>query len=840
MKKFLIRSAVFLLTFGITLVVASRIINKDHDNMTMDMAQATLPVLTMFCGDIEYNPLYGYVTLMETASQRDSITVLGENRNVTFRIKTYGRHVSKMVMQLRSGDGSRLIENTELEGYQETDGEIRLEVALKDLIEKDQEYVLSIGLELDGWQEAWYQTRAIWNPDSHLEEDLAYVLDFHQKLYNREEARSLIKYLESNSKLEDNSSFHKVNIHSSFKQITWGDMKVRETRAPRLTVKELTNQFASILVDYAVDALGSDRDTHYRMQEYYRVRYTADRMYLLAYERTMTQIPDEDALWAGDKLLLGIADENVDMMENEDGSVVAFQQADRLFSYKVSNQRLALIFSFYDLTREDVRDEHDEHDVKILGVDQDGNVDFAVYGYMNRGEHEGEVGVRICRYDAGINTVSEIVFIPWNRPYSNLRVQMEELIYLNQEGKLYLSLENAIYRVDLQEKTYERVLDVFWDGSMRVSADHRILVWQENARGEYSNEIKIRDLLEESQTSIRGSYGDALKIMGFMGQDLVFGVAKRSQTESLGTGREFFPAYKICIAKADGTILKEYTREGIYVTGCEVEENQIVLERVQQKEDGGFVAIGQDHITKTQQAKTGKNRISVVDIDVYERYVQIQVNGKIDAKKVQLLTPKEVIHEGSDSLLLEAVSPVERFFVYGPYGLAGRFVQVRNAVELAGEISGCVVSENGTIVWQKGSRASRNQIMAIREPEKVGKEASLAVCLDAMLRFRGITVNSSALLEQGKQAADVLRENLTDVSVADMTGCSLDSMLYYVNRDVPVLALLSDGEAVLVTGFNESQVVIFEPSSGRLYKRGTNDAGKWFEENGNCFFTFFP
>ena len=45
-------------------------------------------------------------------------------------------------------------------------------------------------------------------------------------------------------------------------------------------------------------------------------------------------------------------------------------------------------------------------------------------------------------------------------------------------------------------------------------------------------------------------------------------------------------------------------------------------------------------------------------------------------------------------------------------------------------------------------------------------------------------------------------------------------------------------EAVLITGFNESQVVIFQPSSGKLAKMGRKDADKWFSENGNCFLTF--
>ena len=83
-----------------------------------------------------------------------------------------------------------------------------------------------------------------------------------------------------------------------------------------------------------------------------------------------------------------------------------------------------------------------------------------------------------------------------------------------------------------------------------------------------------------------------------------------------------------------------------------------------------------------------------------------------------------------------------------------------------------------------------------------------------------------------------MEENLEDVQVLDLAGCSLDSMLYYLNQDLPVMVLLKSGEAVLVTGFNDSQVVIMEPTTGQLYKKSMSESSKWFEENGNYFITY--
>ena len=838
MKKFLIRSTVFLLTFVITLMVASRLLNKGHDNLTMEMGRASLPIITMLWNNVEYNSLYGHASPMDPAYQRDHVTFLGENRKTDFKIDTYGREVTAITASVRSGDGTRLIETMEIQPRQKNNDEIVAELALKDLIEQNQEYVVSIELTMDGWQQAFYYVRVIWNPDSMVGEQIAFVKDFHEKLYHREEAKALVKYLESNSKLEDNSSFHQVNIHSSFKQITWGDLKVSEVRSPRVTVKESYGQNASLILDFEVSTKGSERDVRYRVQEFYKIKYAPDRTYLLGYERTMTQIPDEKALTGGDKLLLGIGDVNVDMMENEDGSVVVFQQADRLFSYQVKDQKLVQIFSFYDLDREDAREELDQHDVKIFGVDQDGNVDFAVWGYQNRGEREGEVGIRICRYDAKINSISEMAFIPWDRPYSDLKTQLRELFYVNGEQVLTLYLERGIYQINLSDQSHEKVLELPDDGCMLASSDHQIVAWQVLGANGYSNEIKLRDLEEEAEVVLRGNQGEALRILGYMGQDVIYGTARVDQIVQNAMGQEFFPMYKISIARADGTILKDYEQEGIFVTGCSVEENQIILDRSVQREDESFVATTQDHVTKTTQAKAGKNQISVVDIDVYEKYVQIKVNGKIDSKKVQLLTPKEVATEGNEELTLEIAAPAECYRVHGPKGYEGSFSSVRNALLRADEISGSVLDQGGNLLWRKGDRSSRNQIIAIREPEKVTTEESLAVCLDVMLKQKGISASAAELLERGKTPAQILSENVNDSMVMELTGNSLEAMLYFVSRDLPVLALLKDGEAVLITGYNESQVVIFQPSAGKLAKRSMSDAGKWFEESGNCFLTY--
>lgn len=837
MKKIIIKTAVFVLTFVVSLMVTGKIMNKGHNNMTMEMAQASIPVVTMKADDINYNRLFGYVDTSEVAFQRDTVTVLGEERNTEFCVDTYGRDVTAIGIEVRSIDGSRLIEDTLITDYKRFGDQIYVPIVLKDLIEKDTEYSLAIVLELDDRDEVRYYSRVIWSTELHLNEKISFVLDFHRRLYDKEQAKDLTKYLETNGQLEDNTSLHKVNIHSSFKQVTWGDLEVEEISEPTVYLAEIASQTASFLLDYTV-FLSEDVSTYYQVKEYYRVRYTSDRMYLLDYERTMTQIPNEEHMYANDKILLGITDKNVSMLESEDGNIVVFEEANRLFSYNANTNKLAIIFSFYDRENSDVRARNDKHSIKILDVDEGGNVKFAVYGYMNRGRHEGEVGIQLYAYDSMLNTLEELVYVPYKKSYAVLEAQMEQLLYLSREQKLYLVLENSVYGIDLGERTYQRVITITQDDSMHVSDNHKIIVWQEGNDIYDCQQLKICDLSDKNERKVSVSETETLRPLGFMGEDIVYGVARKEDIVTESSGRIFFPMYKVCICDSSGKLLKEYRQENTYVTECSMVDNQITLKRVVRQENGSYRETLDDHIMDNTKEEDGKNKVVVANVEKYQSYVQIQTRKVIDSKSLQVLTPKEVVFEGGREFKPEMDEMLSGYYVYGPYGVEGIYNAPAKAVDLAYELSGVVVNQHGECVWLKGNRVNKNQIMAIKKAEVTQEKDSLAVCLDTILAFEGIIGNSEQLLSKGKNVIEILEEKLEDSQILNLTGCNLDALLYYVNQDIPVLALLDNGNAVLLTGFNQFNVVIMDPTAGTLDKKGMNDSAQWFAENGNRFITY--
>lgn len=838
MKKTIIRIAVCVVVFLASALIIGSIMNQGHNNMTMEMAPATLPMITMESGGVACNELHGNTVEMDVAYQKDCITLLGEGRQANFTVDTFGREITGISTEVRSIDGSRLIENSEVTGWKANGKSFSVSLTLKDLIDTNTQYSLTLILELEGEQKVYYYTTILWNDDVHISEILEFATDFHGKLYDKEMAKELTKYLEPNSKLTDNGTFHKVNIHSSFQQITWGSLEPVQEDAVSIRLTQISGNVASLLMDFVVSTGEGKNKIYYNVEEYYRVRYTSERMYLLDYERTMTQIPDTTRMYANDKILLGITDENVDMMESADGNTVVFSDMGQLLSYNAATNGLTVIFSFYGKDNADRRTLYDNHGIKILDVDEGGNVKFAVYGYMNRGRHEGETGIQIISYDNSLNTIEEEVYIPYSKSYAVLKDEMEQLLYRNRQQHVYFFLENGVYDVDLENRSAEQLVSIRQDDSLQVSENHEIIVWQEGDDINHSNQLNVRNLNTGEQTVIRAEDGEAIRPLGFMGEDIIYGVARESDIRTENSGQIFYPMYKVCISNSSGDNLKEYGQDGIYIVDCAIEGNQITLSRIQRSENGSYQEILDDQIMNNVEEEPGQNKVVTADIDIYERYVQIQTKTTIDTRTIKVLNPKEVVFEGGRELTLDAVSEVSRYYVYNAYGVQGIYSAPGKAVKEAYDSAGVVANDRGITVWLKGNRVSRNQIMAIKEESVTDQKNSLAVCLDNILRHAGITRNTEYDLAQGKTAIQILEENMTGVQVLDLSGCSLDAVLYYVNQDIPVLAILEDGEAVLVTGFNEFNVVIMEPSTGKLYKKGMNDATTWFAENGNHFISY--
>lgn len=846
MKKSVLKGIFFGVVLFVALFLFETVMNLGNTDMTAEMSPASYPLVYMNISGEQVNCLHGCRNEMEPAYMRDTITPLEDGRDLGIIVEKFGTGIAAVSYQVRSGDGNRLIEETQITEYEETENTLTAYFRLKDLLERGKEYNLITCLQLQTGRNVYYYTRILLGEGYHVREKVEFVKNFHENTFRRETAEeNLAMYLEPNRD-GDNSTFAKVDIHSSLKQVTWGDLSVTQVSEPVVDIKEMMSQTASFQVHYEVQIPYEGREERYLATEYYRIRYTPDRIYLLDFEREMSGLFNEKKnVYNGNKISLGIQGTGqVELRECDGGNIFAFAAGQRLFSYNVADNKLALLFGFYDEDNHDRRTVYDKHRIKVLNVEEGGNVQFVVYGYMNRGRHEGENGVQVSFYNSSRNTVEELAFIPYTKSPELLKQDMDKLSFSGNNNRFYMMVDSTIYEINFSSGQCHAIAENLGGDSFRVSENGKMLAWVEGNRN-VAKTMQFMNLMNGKQMGIEAGYGEYVRPLGFMGDDLIYGIADREDVAIDSSGRIFFPMHTVRIQDEKGSILKEYAAPDTYVISCDVQENQIMLYRVRKDvdEETGepvYVEETNDQIMYSKKKDSGRNLVETVIVDVMETLTQIAVKSTVNTDTLQLLTPREVLFEGENKIALpEAQETVKRYLVYTIHGLTGVYTGEAEAVNAAYKAAGVVTDDAGSYVWYRGNRVTRNQIMKITGGETENETTSgLAVCLNTMLEFEGVNRNTQYMLESGMTTVEILQENIPDIQVLDLTGCPLDAILYYTNQDIPVLASLEDGRAFLITGFNELNIVVMDPADGTVYKVGMNDATAMFQENGNRFITY--
>lgn len=842
MKRIVLKAVASILVFFLSLAFGSFFMNKGNVNTTRDMDRASYPVIYMNVAGETVNELYGYTDELELGVLRENITPLDENRGVNVRIVKYGKLIESITAQIRTVDGERLIETIDITDASEDAYGISFYMPLKDLISQYTEYSLQIFLDIGNKHPVMYHTRVLDAPSYCAKEKLAFVMDFHRKSLRAETAAELNEYMESNS-LGDNTTLSYVNIHSSMDQLSFAGLQVKEETDPVCEIKELASETAVFKIKYLASTKVDDVVRKYFVEENYRIKYTTENTYLLDYERTMNQLPSEERISPYlDTILLGITDKDIGMVESEDGNIIAFNDQNVLYSYNISENSMARLFSFYDNDNFDERTYHNDHKIKVLSVDEANNVTFVVYGYMNRGTYEGRVGLTLYEYNGVTNVINDLMFIPSDKSPDMVIMELDELSYLNMNGYYFFMMDRAIYSVDIENKKVVVIVSDLEDNMYSISESRSMVVWQDSEDVNASEKLFLMNLNTYQISEITTDEDKFIKPLAFMGEDFIYGLAFRNDVVTDNTGRTTFPMYCLKIQNEFGELLKVYETPGIYVSEVIVRGNLLQMNRVKKsdKEILSYLDVEADYMTNNQISDKLSNKIEKVDYGVFEKVVQIRLAKEASGKTIWK-TPKEVIYEGNREITFERAPKTKRYYyVYYKGSLQAISTNESLAVRLSDENYGTVVNDSGFYVWYRANRELRNQIMDLTLDKGVEDESEeLSFCLDRILEYEGVIRNSRYLLNRGNTVLSILSDNLEKKDVLNLTGCSLDSILYYVNRDIPVLAMTNTDKTYIIIGFNQLAVVLVDPSKG-TYKIGRNEAEELFTNNGNQFITYVP
>lgn len=808
MKKRVIKIGVLIIVFAAALVISSLVINRGSDDEIVDMGAPVLPRISFTVDGRQVNILSGYVGDMEITAMRDTITPLESDGTLQMNLEADGNEISSIKYEVYSLDGGETYKTGELENVTP---EEPMALELNDALgESVQEAVLKVILTV-GEEDISYYTR-IERPDEITAAGaLEFAQDFHTKALEKSAAEELAVYLEPGEE-SDNSTYQTVNIHSDITHIQWGDLNPEVQGEVRWSIKESNSVYTSLLAKYQVSCEDDNGETQmYDIKEFFRVRLSGDTVYLLDYNRDMQQVFNANlTVLDEDGIQFGIASNDIQYMTSDDDTIVAFVRERDLWLYDQDTDELSQVFSFSNQEGQDERSRNDQHAVRIISLDDSGNMAFAVYGYMNRGIHEGEVGVGIYYFNIDSNAIEEKAFIPSTKSFAIAEDELGKMVYYNHEQEmLYVLADGTLYQINLKNDDQTVLAEDLEDGQYAVSDDGHLMAYQTGGSLYTVSEVTVMNLENGDQNTIQASEGDAVRPLGFVNGDFIYGKISSDDAGTMVSGEEITPMYEIEIRNSNNEAMASYsfTDSGIYITDILVEGNMVTLNRVK-KSGNVYQSTDQEFITNNEERSDSTIALESYTTERMQSQMRLTFENGIKDTEPKVLRPNELVSGEPLTITLGGGSEGVKYYVYGMGELEGIYDRAGYAIQEAEEISGVVISSDQAYIWEKGNRdlAYSTEAETFRRQEG---ESSLEACERYMEQYNAHQV--------------------------DLTGCTLDQVLYVINKGCPMIALTNADHAILLTGYTRTDITYIDPDTGEEQTVGVGEMEKMVQGSGNTF-----
>lgn len=811
-KKILIRVVTLLIVFVAAVFGIGKYINKDTPDTTEAMRIATLPLVYMLNDETQMNRLHGYVKEMEITAMRDALTPIDSDRKLNIQIQPYQNKVTGVEFEVLTSDGKKSMENTKVTKISEDENYVTATLEFQNKILMNTEYMLKIALTVGG-REVYYYTRIIREDGLKAPEYLDFVMGFYESCINGK-PKNIEEVMGPESNQADNTTLAYSNIHNNLNDnIIWKTLEPEVYYKPTPCIRELNQTTATIVMDYMISATDEDGNVElYNVSEYFRLRYTETRIYLLDFEREMNEMFNpENNIMTEKGIKLGITGKNITYKNDIKNNYFAFVQQGALWSYDSGSNKITQIFSFPQERNSDARDMYDQNDIEIISIDEAGNIYFLVCGYMNRGNHEGESGVAVYYYEEASSTVGECLFVDTKHAYSLLRQDVQTLAYISEDkNSFYMVLDGNVYGINMETRQVESIVSGLKVGCYTGSRSGKWFAWVKENDLYNSSTIQIIDLDTREMTEVASPGGQKLRVLGFIEEDLVYGLAKDGDIDTAYPGNELFPMSEIRIVDSEGQTIKNYEPKNSFVFDAVFEDKMVTLLR-KEYTGGRYQDIEEDHIVSSTADQESSYGISSVTSTRKKTETVLGIGESLSAVGTpQVVKSRQIIYEGSKEIALETNPRDESlYYVYAKGSLDSMHTSVNLAVQRADEALGVVVNGKQQVVWERGNKKEKLDL--------------------------DVNTFPAAFLEYSLDVQAI--QSKMDQTVLDLSGCTMEQILYFVSQGTPVLAKTADG-VVIIGGYDEYNTRLLRPGSEKLEYYGREDSTAMFEEAGSVFITY--
>lgn len=805
------------------------------DIETMEMEETSLPYISLLVEGQEVNLLHGYCSGLDELTVRESITPLTTEQSFAVIITENESTVKKIKYEVISLLDGKTVEEGAINALDSKPDYKVARVNLKESLLKDMEYILKVTLITDESKRIYFYSRIKVMDQFYLEEKLNFVEEFHDATFHKDTAEVISKYLEK--PFVSATSYARVTINNDYDTVTYGTLTPTKVFTKLPTITEIGRDTASISLEFMVTIQTNTGLEYYRVKENYRFMYTKNRCYLYDYIREMESVFDVNLTsLSKSEFKIGITnDPKIDVITNSDKTSIAFVRERALWSYHIPEHKLTEVFSFYQGKTDFIRDTFDNHNIKILNMNAAGDIDFIVYGYMNRGEYEGRVGIVLYHYDSSMQRVQEQIYIPINTTYEILKEEIGDFCYRNQYDVFYLHIFDTIYSYNLTSKVLKTISENVSKKSIVYSREGQFIAYQDAS---INDKIFVLQL-EDGSTHEISSNQKPVRLLGLIDQNIIYGIALPSDTVIGMDGTKLHTMREVFIVDSQNNIKKKYEKDGYYVYDAHANQNIVELGRIKNIQEGtlAYEIAEPDFILNTAKESASNMQLSkrVTDLMLTQYYLSMGLTTSMEKLPKVERTVNTIISEDTTVRMNRTKVQENQYIAYAFGEIVALTPELGEAILMADQNSGIVLDNLGRTVWERGVKSSSSVISGIHVIGKSETTTTLQACLNMMLQYKNSAGGTYDRLQQS--VIDYLEQNLAATPMK-AEGITLDEALYFIYKGKPVIAFMETKEAVLIVGYDKTYITVIDPLARTERKLTLKDAAYKFANAGNVFITY--
>ncbi len=749
------------------------------------------PVVFTKIGDKRVNPMNGYTEDIDNVSLFDTLTVLDEERIFHGVIRKGSLGIKSLEYEIRTMDSLELIDKGEITQVTADDGtEMIIDFPIQNLLNYDKEYRFDLKVTLDDDTPVHYYTRLLWGKEVLLKEMLDLADNFSTKNFDYTTARENTMYLESDA-TGDNSNLGRVDLKSSYDQLTYRNMKPELVGKKSMRVSIYDGYIGEISIAFLIEASDDKEEKHtYEVRENFCFRTGPERIYMLDYTRTMDEKFSPISTTFDDKKInLGIHDEGeIAAVKSPNDKFHAFTTNKELFFIDDEGNKVKKVYS---LLSDNI---YSENDLKVLNVDIEGNVNFMQYGYMSNGSHEGQLGILFLKYSYAEDKINEPIFIPLNISYEEIEHGVKELNYMNENNILYIKIDNDIYSIDMNTNSYNSLaLDLKKD-MYAISPLKKRIAWKVSDK----EVVNFMNLDTGDIKEISAPANTSICPRGFIDYDLILGIRDLSVEMPDDLSETQNPCTKIEIVDDGLNKQVQYEMNGNFLDDIHVDSGRIHLNVYERNEYNKLVKLSGDTIVCNTDIMA--DNMDIVNSHISDKKAKLYFMQLPDSTKAMDFTVDErsILHEEGDNITLASTEKESVYLAYGKGEVIGLYTDLSNAIKAAYELRGSV--------WYKG-----------------------------ILMYTRIGLLPKASMPDPSSFAANITEKKTNSESLELNGLILRQALYYIKNNYYIVANMEDKTEYIIYSYDNFNVSMYNVSSGQNEIKGLEEATEFFERGQNDF-----